>query len=81
MRKAKNPHNHDLNFYLSLLEEERAFKVSKATFNSDKTRINNVKKLLAQKSLNEIIHSDIRQIILKMHKSGYKNKTLTSTCR
>ncbi|WP_406734713.1 site-specific integrase [Vibrio scophthalmi] len=61
--------------YTELYISERIFEVAPATFRSEKSKIKRINKLIGKCNITEIQHSDVKQLIVKLHKR-YSNKSI-----
>lgn len=69
--------NETFNTYTKLYITERKYEVAKSTLRSEQAKVNNLNKLLGKRKINEIKHSDIKQLIAKMHRR-FCNKTINA---
>jgi len=67
--------NEKINDYIDQYLKGRPFEVAPATFVSEKSKATQLKKLFKNKLISNIRHSDIHELINKLHKR-YKNKTI-----
>lgn len=61
--------------YADLYMSERVFEVAPATFRSERSKVRKINKLIGKKNIADIKHSDIKQLIVKLHKR-YSNKSI-----
>lgn len=63
------------NDYIDQYLKRRPFEVAPATFVSEKSKATQLKKRFKNRLITEILHSDIRELITRLH-TRYKNKTI-----
>ncbi|HGS4875078.1 TPA: tyrosine-type recombinase/integrase [Vibrio parahaemolyticus] len=61
--------------YADLYMSERVYEVAPATFRSEKSKVKKITKLIGNHNIADIQHSDIKQLIVKLHKR-YSNKSI-----
>jgi integrase len=64
-----------INNYLDDYLAERRFSVSPSTLRSEASKANNLRKSVGKRMIDSVLHSDLRQLIMKWHKR-FSNKTI-----
>ncbi|MGF1908120.1 site-specific integrase [Vibrio kasasachensis] len=64
-----------INDYLGSYLIERRFSASPSTQISEASKANNIRKAIGKRAINSVLHSDLRQLILKWHKR-FSNKSI-----
>ncbi|HCH0718858.1 TPA: site-specific integrase [Vibrio parahaemolyticus] len=65
----------NVRMYADLYMSERVYEVAPATFRSERSKVRKINKLIGKKNIAEIKYSDIKQLIVKLHKR-YSNKSI-----